>query len=60
MGSIGVLERGEFKIVTHGIPVRSCIFFEKKKYLPYKEHFVWDGRNDMQEVGLVHSTNENA
>ena len=31
MGSIGVLERGEFKIVTHDIPVRSCIFFEKKK-----------------------------
>lgn len=41
MGSTGVLERGEFKIVTHGIPVRSCMFFEKKKkYLPYKEHFV--------------------
>lgn len=30
MSSVGVLERGEFKIVTHGIPVRSCIFFKKK------------------------------
>jgi len=41
----GVLEHGEYNIVTHGIPVRSHKF--STEYLLYKGHSSQDNRDDL-------------
>lgn len=41
----GVLEHGEFNMVTHGIPVRSHKF--SSEYLLYKGHSSRDNKDDL-------------